>query len=94
MVAPFAPHLGEECWELLGNNKGGGISFVPWVEWKEELCTSDTVTLGVQVTKKNTVHSVRYILGRGHYIEVLTGDLPDILSCFKQDFSVCFARFS
>lgn len=49
MVSPFAPHLGEECWDLLGNNKGGGVAFAPWVEWKEELCVSDTVTLGVQV---------------------------------------------
>lgn len=50
MVSPFAPHLGEECWDLLGNNKGDGVTFVPWIQWKEELCVSDTVTLGVQVT--------------------------------------------
>lgn len=50
MVSPFAPHLGEECWQLLGNNSGGdGVAFVPWVQWKEELCASDVVTLGVQV---------------------------------------------
>ncbi|CAM9845608.1 unnamed protein product, partial [Ectocarpus sp. 12 AP-2014] len=49
MVSPFAPHLGEECWDLLGNNEGDGIAFAPWVEWKEELCVSDSVTLGVQV---------------------------------------------
>lgn len=49
MVAPFAPHLGEECWQLLGNNEGEGITYTPWVEWREELCVSETVTLGVQV---------------------------------------------
>lgn len=49
MVSPFAPHLGEECWDLLGNNKGDGVAFAPWVQWKEELCVSDSVTLGVQV---------------------------------------------
>ncbi|CAM9370123.1 unnamed protein product [Ectocarpus sp. 6 AP-2014] len=52
MVSPFAPHLGEECWDLLGNNEGNGIAFAPWVEWKEELCVSDSVTLGVQVNGK------------------------------------------
>lgn len=49
MVSPFAPHLGEECWDLLGNNKGDGVAFAPWIQWKEELCVSNTVTLGVQV---------------------------------------------
>eukprot|EP00903_Cladosiphon_okamuranus_P011922 g11198.t1 len=52
MVSPFAPHLGEECWDLLGNNKGDGLAFAPWIQWKEELCVSDTVTLGVQVNGK------------------------------------------
>ncbi|CAN0308483.1 unnamed protein product, partial [Hapterophycus canaliculatus] len=49
MVSPFAPHLGEECWDLLGKNKGDGVAFAPWITWKEELCVSDSVTLGVQV---------------------------------------------
>lgn len=49
MVSPFAPHLGEECWDLLGNHKGDGLAFAPWIQWKEELCVSDSVTLGVQV---------------------------------------------
>ena len=57
MVAPFAPHLGEECWKLLGNNNGGeGITYAPWVEWREELCVSDTVTLGVQVRGSKVAH--------------------------------------
>lgn len=54
MVAPFAPHLGEECWKLMGSKggTGGSVTYVPWVEWKEELCISDTVALGVQVNGK------------------------------------------
>eukprot|EP00904_Undaria_pinnatifida_P004189 jgi/Undpi1/13771/HiC_scaffold_9.g03422.m1 len=52
MVSPFAPHLGEECWNLLGNNKGDGVTLAPWVQWKEELCASESVTLGVQVNGK------------------------------------------
>lgn len=32
-----------------GPGAGGGVTYLPWVEWKEELCVSDTVALGVQV---------------------------------------------
>lgn len=50
MVSPFAPHLGEECWALLGNE--GSLAFAPWVEYDESLCVDDTVTMGVQVNGK------------------------------------------
>lgn len=58
MVSPFAPHLGEECWELLRRSDGGsggdspraGLTYAPWVEWSEELCASEVVSLGVQVS--------------------------------------------
>lgn len=51
MVSPFAPHLGEECWKMMGSKvaKGGGVAYAPWVEWNEELCVSDAVVVGVQV---------------------------------------------
>ena len=50
LVAPFAPHLGEELWYRLG--KRGGISFVPWPEFDEALCVDDTVTYIVQINGK------------------------------------------
>lgn len=50
MVSPFAPHLGEETWNMLGNE--GSLAYQPWVEFDEELCIDDTVTLGVQVNGK------------------------------------------
>jgi leucyl-tRNA synthetase len=34
ILAPFAPHIGEEMWEELGYS--GTISYVPWPEYKEE----------------------------------------------------------
>jgi leucyl-tRNA synthetase len=50
MVSPFAPHLGEECWSLLGN--GESLAYHPWVEYDEALCVDDTVRMGVQVNGK------------------------------------------
>jgi len=50
MVSPFAPHLGEECWSLLGNSQS--LAYHPWVEYDESLCVDNTVTMGVQVNGK------------------------------------------
>ena len=50
MVSPFAPHLGEECWSLLGHE--GSLAYHPWVEYDEALCVDNTVKMGVQVNGK------------------------------------------
>ena len=50
MVSPFAPHLGEETWSMLGNKES--LAYHPWVEYDEELCVDDTITMGVQVNGK------------------------------------------
>jgi leucyl-tRNA synthetase len=50
MVSPFAPHLGEECWSILGHSES--LAYHPWVEFDEELCIDNTVTMGVQVNGK------------------------------------------
>ena len=50
MVSPFGPHLGEECWSMLGHEKS--LAYEPWVEFDEELCIDDTVSIGVQVNGK------------------------------------------
>jgi leucyl-tRNA synthetase len=50
MVSPFAPHLGEECWSLLGHKES--LAYAPWVEFDEALCIDSTVTMGVQVNGK------------------------------------------
>jgi leucyl-tRNA synthetase len=50
MVSPFAPHLGEECWSILGHDET--LAYHPWVEYDEELCIDTTVTIGVQVNGK------------------------------------------
>ncbi len=50
LIAPLAPHLAEECWELLG----GSFSVIDqgWPEFDAKLAESDTVKIGVQVNGK------------------------------------------
>jgi leucyl-tRNA synthetase len=50
MVSPFAPHLGEECWSILGHEKS--LAYHPWVDYDEALCVDDTARMGVQVNGK------------------------------------------
>ena len=50
MVSPFAPHLGEECWSMLGHENS--LAYEPWVEFNEELCVDNTIKMGVQVNGK------------------------------------------
>ena len=50
LVAPFMPHLAEECWMLLGAETL--VAHAPWPKADESLLTSDTQTLMVQVNGK------------------------------------------
>jgi len=51
MLAPLAPHLAEECWNILGNEKS--IFQNPnWYEADEAALVEDTVTIIVQVNGK------------------------------------------
>ena len=49
-IAPFMPHLSEECWTHLGGN--GLCYHAPWPEIDESLLVEDTVTLPLQVNGK------------------------------------------
>ena len=50
MLNPFAPHLGEELWERLGNNTS--IHFASWPKYDENLVKDDVVVIWVQVLWK------------------------------------------
>eukprot|EP00467_Chlorarachnion_reptans_P001047 CAMPEP_0114516212 /NCGR_PEP_ID=MMETSP0109-20121206/17207_1 /TAXON_ID=29199 /ORGANISM="Chlorarachnion reptans, Strain CCCM449" /LENGTH=902 /DNA_ID=CAMNT_0001696585 /DNA_START=260 /DNA_END=2968 /DNA_ORIENTATION=- len=50
MASPFAPHLGEECWEKLGYPDS--LAYTSWPEYDEKLCVDSTVKIGVQVNGK------------------------------------------
>lgn len=50
LLAPFAPHLAEEMWEIYGNTES--ISYVPWPKFDESKLVSDTVEIVVQLMGK------------------------------------------
>jgi leucyl-tRNA synthetase len=51
MISPLAPHLGEECWQLLGNINS--IFEKPfWYEVDDSALIEDTVSIAVQVNGK------------------------------------------
>lgn len=50
MIAPFAPHIAEELWELTGEKNS--IFEHPWPEWDEEFAKEEMIELVVQVNGK------------------------------------------
>jgi len=50
LVAPMAPHIAEEVWELLGH--GETVLDAAWPTWDEELAADEVVTVVVQVNGK------------------------------------------
>ncbi len=50
LLAPFAPHIAEELWQILGN--GESLAYSPWPEHDESLLVSDTKEIAVQVNGK------------------------------------------
>jgi leucyl-tRNA synthetase len=50
MFGPMMPHLGEACWERLGNHTL--LAETPWPEPEPSLLVDDTMTIAVQVNGK------------------------------------------
>lgn len=50
LLMPFAPHIAEEIWQILGETTY--VSKAKWPEYNEALCVEDTVNIGVQVMGK------------------------------------------
>jgi len=49
-IAPFMPHLAEECWARMG---GSGLVYqAPWPQFDPKLLVEDTLTLPVQINGK------------------------------------------
>ena len=50
LIAPFTPHLAEECWSALGES--GMVLDAPWPQWDPALAADDELTLPVQIGGK------------------------------------------
>ena len=53
-IAPFMPHLAEECWAKLGGpeNEMGLVYHAPWPKVDPAMLIDDTITLPLQVNGK------------------------------------------
>jgi leucyl-tRNA synthetase len=50
ILSPFAPHLAEELWEVLGHQPS--VSQQPWPTFDPRLTVSDRLTIPIQVNGK------------------------------------------
>jgi len=50
LIAPYAPHLAEEMWKMLG--KTGTLAFEAWPQWIEEYTLDDEKEIVVQINGK------------------------------------------
>ena len=50
LLAPMAPHVAEEVWQLLGHDES--LLDAPWPAWDEALAADEVVTVVVQVNGK------------------------------------------
>jgi leucyl-tRNA synthetase len=50
MISPFAPHMAEELWEMLGH--AGGLARASWPSYDAELAKADEVVVPVQINGK------------------------------------------
>ncbi len=50
LLSPFAPHIGEELWEMLGHS--GTLAYEPWPVWDEKVLEVNEIEILVQVLGK------------------------------------------
>tara|TARA_R110002124_G_C8962150_1_gene514178 strand:- start:358 stop:2895 length:2538 start_codon:yes stop_codon:yes gene_type:complete len=50
LLSPFAPHIGEEIWYLLGNSDS--IAYAKWPDFNEEYLKEDSILYPIQVNGK------------------------------------------
>ena len=50
MVSPFAPHMGEELWQMLGH--AGGLTTTAWPAFDADVARADEVVVPVQINGK------------------------------------------
>ena len=50
LLAPFAPHIAEELWKLLGHTES--LAYAAWPKYNEAWCVLEEITVAVQVNGK------------------------------------------
>ena len=50
LLSPFAPHISEELWEVLGHERT--LAYEPWPEFDESLIKEETIEVPVQINGK------------------------------------------
>jgi leucyl-tRNA synthetase len=50
MISPFAPHMAEELWEVLGHR--GGVTAAGWPQYQEDVARASEITVPVQINGK------------------------------------------
>ena len=50
LISPFAPHIGEEVWSMLGGT--GSVFSAGWPEYDDEMTKEDTIEISVQINGK------------------------------------------
>ena len=50
MLSPFAPHMAEELWEMMGHS--GGLSAARWPDFDAEVAKADEIVVPVQINGK------------------------------------------
>ena len=50
LLSPFAPHIAEEMWEILGHDHT--LAYTPWPTYDEKYLAEDEIEIPVQVNGK------------------------------------------
>jgi len=51
LLSPFAPHICEELWQVLGNQSS--LAYQPWPQYQEELTVDPQIEIPIQINGKN-----------------------------------------
>ena len=52
LLNPFAPHVSEEIFEILGFNADGPITSQSWPKYEQNFLSADTINIAVQINGK------------------------------------------